>query len=144
MTIDVVYVNSMIFKHIDSSCHFLELNCRGYNLNVLKLKQFVIAGDIESNPGPSQNHCKSPVGCPKKIKAFKGTAKECDLTENNVNIAGGPKVQTCFFNSVQPVSLDIIKPWWVTCPTALESLPKLEFEVNNDINSKGFSLSRRH
>ena len=74
----------MKFKHIDSSCHFLELNCRGYNLNVLKLKQFVIAGDIESNPGPSQNHCKSPVGCPKKIKAFKGTAKECDLSENNV------------------------------------------------------------
>ena len=41
-----------------------------------------------------------------------------------------------FFNTIQPVSLDIIKPWSVTCPGTLESLQKLEFEVNNDINSK--------
>ena len=59
--IDVVYVNTVRFKHIDSSCHFLELNCRGYNLNFLKLKHLLIDGDVESNPGPTQNDCKSPV-----------------------------------------------------------------------------------
>ena len=51
ITIDFVYVNSVRFKHIDSSCHFLELNCRVYNLNFLKLKQLLIDGDIESNSG---------------------------------------------------------------------------------------------
>ena len=45
VTIDVVYVNSVRFKHIDSSCHFLGLNCRGYNLNFLKLKQLLMDGD---------------------------------------------------------------------------------------------------
>ena len=70
---------------------------------------------------------------------FKGTAKKCDLSENNVNVASGPKVQNCFFNTIQQVSLDIITPWSVTCPSTVESLQKLEFDVNNDINSK-FSL----
>ena len=135
VTIAVVFVNLVRFKHIDS-CHFLELNFRGCNLNFLKLKQLLIDGDIESNPGPSENDCKSPVGNPKKIKAFKGTAKKCDLSENNVNVASCPKVQNCFFNTIQPVSLDIIKPRSVTCPSTLESLQKLEIEVNNDINSK--------
>ena len=64
----------------------------------------------ESNPGPSQNDCKSPVGCPKEIKAFKRTAKKCDLSENNINVASGLKAQNCFFNTIQPISLDI-KPW---------------------------------
>ena len=44
----------------------------------------------------------------------------------------------CFFNTIQPVSLDIIKPWSVTCPSTPESLQKLEFEVNNDVNVKVF------
>ena len=26
VTVDVVYLNSVSFKHIDSSCHFLKLN----------------------------------------------------------------------------------------------------------------------
>ena len=30
----------------------------------------------------------------------------------------------------------IIKPWSVICPSTLESLQKLEFEVNNDVNVK--------
>ena len=107
VTIDAVYVNTARFKHIDS-CHFLELNYRGYNLDFLKLKQLLTDGDVESNPGPKQNDCKSPVGRPKKIKAFKGTAEKCDLTENKVNVASDPKVH-CFFNTIQPVSLDIIK-----------------------------------
>ena len=41
-----------------------------------------------------------------------------------------------FFNTIQPVSLDIIKQWSVTCSSTLESLQKLKFEVNNNINSK--------
>ena len=92
-------------------------------------------GEIESNPGPTQNDCKSPVGRSKKICVIKGTAKKCDISENNVNVTIIPKVQNCFFNTIQPVSLDIIKPWSVTCPSTLGSLQKLEFEVNNDINS---------
>ena len=95
VTIDVVYVNTVRLRHIDSSCHFLELNYRWYNLNFLKLK-VLIDGDIESNLGPTQNDCKSPVGHPKKIKVFKGTAKKCDVTENKVNVASDPNVQNCF------------------------------------------------
>ena len=63
--INVVYVNSVRFKHIDTSCHFFELYYRGHNLNFLKLKQLLIDADIESNPGPTKNNCRSPVGCPK-------------------------------------------------------------------------------
>ena len=114
----------------------IELNSRGYNLNFLKLKQPLIDADIESNPGPTQNDCKSPVGHPKKIEVFQGTAKVCNLTENKINVASDPKVQNCFLNTIQPVSLDIIKPWSVICPSTLESLQKLEFVVNNDINVK--------
>ena len=91
---------------------------------------------MESNPGSTQNDCKSPVGLLGKIKVFKGTAKKCDLSENNVNVASDPKVQSCFLSAIQPVSLDIIKPWLVTCPCTLEPLQKLEFEVNNVINTK--------
>ena len=120
----------MRFKHTDSSCHFLELNYGGDNLNFLKLKQLLLHSGIESNPGPTQNDCKSSVGRPEKI----------NLSENKINIAIDPKVQNCFFffffNTIQPVSLDIIKPWSVTCPRTLESVQKLEFEVNNDINVK--------
>ena len=97
VAIDVVYVNLVRLKHINSSCHFVELNYRGYNLSFHKLKQQHINGDIESNPGPAQNNCKSPVGHPKKIKVFQGTAKKCNLSENNVNIASGPKVKNSFF-----------------------------------------------
>ena len=58
---------------------------------------------------------------------FEGTAKKCDLTEDKVNVASDPKVQNCFFNIIQPVSLDVIKPWSVTCLSTLESLQKLQF-----------------
>ena len=64
VTVDVVYVNTVRFKHIDSSYHFLELNSRGYNLNFLKLKQVLIDGDVESNLGPTQNEC--PIWVPKE------------------------------------------------------------------------------
>ena len=73
--------------HTDSLYHFLELNYRGRNLNFPNLKQLLIDGDIESNPEPTQNESKSPVGCPKKIKVFKGSAKTCHLSENSANVA---------------------------------------------------------
>ena len=84
--------------------HAIFLNYGGYNFSFLKLKQLVIDGEIESNPGPTQNDCKLPVGHPKKIQVFKGTAKNFGLSENNVNAASGPKVQVFFFNTIQPVS----------------------------------------
>ena len=33
-----------------------------------------------------------------------------------------------FFNTTQPVSLEIIKPWSVTYPSTLKSLQKIELE----------------
>ena len=75
VTMDVVYVNSVSFKHTDS-CH--ELNYSGYKFNFLKLKQLLIDSDIEANLRPMQSGCKSPVRHPKKIKVSKGTAKKCE------------------------------------------------------------------
>ena len=72
------------------------------------MKQPLIDGDIESNPGPTQNDFKSPVGHTKKIKVFKGTSKKCDLSENNVHVVRDSKAQNCFFNTIQPVSLDLL------------------------------------
>ena len=76
------------------------------------------------------------LGAQRKLKCLKEQPKKCNLTENKVNVASDSKVQNCFFNTIQPVSLDIIKPWSVTCPSTLESLQKLEFEVDNDVNVK--------
>ena len=56
---------------------------------------------------------------------FKGTAEKCDVTEYKVNVASDPKVENCFFNTIQPVSLDIIKPWSVTCPSTLRVIAKI-------------------
>ena len=67
---------------------------------------------------------------------FKGVSKKCDLSENNVSVASDPNAQNSFFNTIQLVSLDLIKLWSVTCPSTLESLQEMEFEVNNDINWK--------
>ena len=50
-------------------------------------------------------------------------------------------VQKCFFNKIQPMGLNIIKPWSVTHLSNVESLRKIEFAVNNNIKSK-FSLSQ--
>ena len=43
-------------------------------------------GDVESNPGLSQNYYKSPHGCPKKIKVFDGTHKKIVLVSDNVKV----------------------------------------------------------
>ena len=45
-----------------------------------------VDGEVESNPGPSQNYYRSPFGCPKKIKVFRGTPKKIDLVSNNVKV----------------------------------------------------------
>ena len=139
---DVVCLKLVRLKHIDCFSHFLELIYRGLNLDFLKLTQLLIDGDIESNLGRTQNDCKSPHGHPKKIKVFKGTPTKFNPSENsNVNVASYPKVQNVFFNTIQPLSLNNIKPWSVTCPRTAESLQNMKFEVNNDINSKA-SLCR--
>ena len=64
----------------------------------------------QSNPRPAENDFKSSVGCPKKIKVFKGTVKKCDLCENKINVVSYSKMQNCFLNTIQAVSLDNIKP----------------------------------
>ena len=92
VTIDLVYVNSVRFKHINCPYCFLELNYRSFNL-----KQRLIDEDIESNPGPTQNDCKPLVGRPRKIKVFKGTKKNCGLSENiNVNVPSDLRAQYFF------------------------------------------------
>ena len=103
VTINIVYINSVRFKRIDSPWDFLELYCRGYNLYFLKLKQLIDV-DIESNPGPSQNECKSPVGYLKKMKAFKGTVKKLILVKTMLILLVVQRYKTVFsiqFN--QPV-----------------------------------------
>ena len=117
----------MRLKYSDCFFHFLEYNYRELNLNFLKLAHLLIDGDVESNPGPTQNDCNSPRGRPKKIRVFKRTAKKFDLSENiNVNIPSYPEVQNVFFNTIQPLILNSIKPRSVTCPRTVESLQKNE------------------
>ena len=85
-----------IFVLVKIKCSLL--NYRGLNLNFLKLAQLLIDSDEESNPGPTQNDCKSPRGRPKKIRVFKGTARKFDLSENiNINVASYPNVKSVFF-----------------------------------------------
>ena len=82
----------MRFKHINCPYYFLELNYRSFNL-----KQRLIDEDIESNPGPTQNDGKSLGGRPRKIKVFKGTKKNCGLSENiNVNVPSDLRAQYFF------------------------------------------------
>ena len=84
-----------------------------------------------------QNDFKSPHGWPKKNKVFKGTAKKCDLSEKvTFNVVSVPNVQNVFFNAIQSVSLNIIKPWSVTYPCIIDLFQKMQYEVNYTINSK--------
>ena len=43
------------------------------------------------------------LGAQRKFKYLK-EQKKSDLSENNVNVASGPKVQSFFFTTIQPVS----------------------------------------
>ena len=91
-----------------------------YDSTFLKRMQLLIDGDVESNPGPTQNQDgKSPMsGRPKKIKSFKGTPnkqKKCVVEDIDFNISYNvrePSVplgllnqgeNVCFFNSIVQV-----------------------------------------
>ena len=74
----------MRFKYINYSFHFHELDYRGLSLNFLRLKQLLIDGNKESNPGPTQNLCKSPVGRLKKIKCLNEQQKSVVLVKTMV------------------------------------------------------------
>ena len=129
VTIDAVYVNSVSFKHIDSSSHFLELNCIECSILIIS-KQLFIDGDIETNLGPAQNNCRYQLG----IKYSKKHQKNVILVKTLLLLL--LVIQTYFFfNIIQPVSLDIIHPWSITCSGIVESLQKMKSEVNNDISS---------
>ena len=84
VTIDIVSLKSVRLKHSDCLSHFLELNYRGLSLNFLKLAQLLIDGDVESNPGSTQNDCTSPSGRLKKIRVFQGTTKTFDFSEKTL------------------------------------------------------------
>ena len=84
-----------------------------YDSSFLKRVQLLIDGDVESNPGPTQNiDCKSPGGRSKKIKGFRGTPKKCNFSSDidfNVTYIRDPNIplglmnqgeNVCFFNSV--------------------------------------------
>ena len=84
-----------------------------YDSSFLKCVQLLIDGDVESNPGPTQNiDCKSPGGRSKKIKGFRGTPKKCNFSSDidfNVTYIRDPNIplglmnqgeNVCFFNSV--------------------------------------------
>ena len=101
VTFNVLCLKSVRLKHIVCFSHFLVLNYRGLNLNFLKLAQLLINSDVESNPGPTQNNCKSPRGHRKKIRVFKGAARKFDLSENiNINVASFPKVNFFFSHTI--------------------------------------------
>ena len=55
-----------------------------YDSTFLKRMQLLIDGDVESNPGPTQNTVgKSPMkGRPKKGKGFRGTPKKIDRIDD--------------------------------------------------------------
>ena len=103
-------------KSVASLCYLLLSNYEGLNLNLGKRRQLLVDGDVESNPWPSQNYCKSPGWHPNKIKVFRGTTKITDLVSDNVKVDfsvirdesapfglmnNGENV--CFFNSVMQV-----------------------------------------
>ena len=47
---------------------FFDLNYRKFNIIFSRLTKLLIDVNMESNPRPSQNDCKSPGGRPKKHK----------------------------------------------------------------------------
>ena len=60
------------------------------------LQQLLLDRDIDPNPVPKQNNCKSSGGRPKRIKAVKGTQK-CVFNKNiNVDVPSDAKVQNLF------------------------------------------------
>ena len=79
VAIDVVYVNSVRYKHIDSSCHFLKLNYRGCNINFLKLKQLLIDGDMSQIQDLHKMIVNLQLGNQRKSKCLKEQQKSMIL-----------------------------------------------------------------
>ena len=95
-----------------------------YDSSFLRRILLLIDGDIESNPGPTQDiNSKSPGGRPKKMKGFRGTPKKCDFSRDvDFNVTRDPNIplglinqgeNVCFFNSVIQVlySLPIFRDY---------------------------------
>ena len=66
-------------RSVGCLCYLLLSNFERLNLSLSKRRQLLVDADVESNPGPSENCCKSPCGHPKKIKVFRGTPKKLIL-----------------------------------------------------------------
>ena len=79
VAIDVFYVNSVRYKHIDSSCHFLKLNYRGCNINFLKLKQLLIDGDMSQIQDLHKMIVNLQLGNQRKSKCLKEQQKSMIL-----------------------------------------------------------------
>ena len=87
-----------------------------FNVSFLKVLQLLVDGDIESNPGTTDNIENTPTrgkgrptGTPKKAKGFRGTPKKIITNSStiydNIENINGPiglvnVAHDCFFNSV--------------------------------------------
>ena len=81
-------------------------NYEGLSLNLIKKRQLLVDGDVESDPGSSQNYYKSPRGRPKKVDLVSDNVKVDfsvirDETAPQGLVNKGENV--CFFNSVMQV-----------------------------------------
>ena len=103
-----------------------------HDVSFLKRAKLLIDGDVESDPGPTDNIENTPTrgkgrpkGTPKKTKGFRGTPKKI-LTNSSIrdvaNINGPIGLvniaNDCFFNSVVQALLDLR-----LSPGPIESLP---------------------
>ena len=99
-------------KSVGCLCYLLSSNYGGLNLYLITKRQLLVDDDIESNPGPSQNYHKSPLGHRERIKVFRGTQKIDFVSDNGkvhfsviidetapLGLANNGE-NVCFFNSV--------------------------------------------
>ena len=109
-----------------------------FNVSFLKVLELLVDGDVESNPGPTDNIETTPTrgkgrpkGTPKKSKGFRGTPKK--IIENSsasINVDNGPiglvNIRNdCFFNSVvQPLLGLATSPYEssTVCPSVCPSV----------------------
>ena len=73
--------------------------------------------DIDSNPLSIQKYQYTPS------KVFKGTPKnEIFYKKNNINVANDPKMEDLLPKIIQPITLNIIRPWSPRCSSTVEFL----------------------
>ena len=77
-----VYIGiDVISRMKNAKCNSTVLHDSGsYNTSFLKLSQLLLAGDVESNPGPVTNNTETPKGRGRPKKAKIGFAKKLDFT----------------------------------------------------------------